>query len=364
MCESLWNARSAAWHRAHAHRRCGRAGDRPLHGNLEREIGNRRAQALFQRHPRLPTEHIDRALDHRLASPGIVLRQRPVLDFGTGASLTQYQAGDRLHRDFVGVAEIARPRHVLRALHQEFEALQKIVDVAERSRLRTIAVDRQRLFLERLDDEVRDNAAVVLEHARPIGIEDARDLDRQLVDAMIVEEQRLGAALALVVARANADRIDVPDVAFRLRMDLGIAVHFAGRCLKNASALFRRKFQKILGADHAGLQRAYRIALIMSRRGRACEIVDTVYRAAEGERLADVMLDEREARMIQKRLDVLEIAGVEIVDADHAMPLLDQAIAQVRSDETGAPGNQYVLPRRGHRPFSLLRAPVLPDSGA
>ena len=53
---------------------------------------------------------------------------------------------------------------------------------------------------QRLDDEIGHHAPVVGVHARSISIEDAHNLDAQAVLAPVVEEQRLGAALALVVA--------------------------------------------------------------------------------------------------------------------------------------------------------------------
>jgi len=46
--------------------------------------------------------------------------------------------------------------------------------------------------------------------------------------AMIVEEQRLRAALALVVAGPPADRIDAAPVGFGLRMNFRVAVDLAG----------------------------------------------------------------------------------------------------------------------------------------
>ena len=100
-------------------------------------------------------------------------------------------------------------------LHQPHEPVDQIVDVAERAGLAALAVDRDVLAAQRLDDEVGHHAAVVRVHARAVGVEDARHLDRQLVLAAIVEEQRLGAALAFVVAGARADRIDVAPIVLR-----------------------------------------------------------------------------------------------------------------------------------------------------
>ena len=89
---------------------------------------------------------------------------------------------------------------------------------------------------QRLDDEVRHHAAVVGMHARAVGVEDARDLDAHFVLPPVVEEQRLGAALAFVVAGARADRIDVAPVVLGLRMNVRVAVDLGGRRLKNFRA--------------------------------------------------------------------------------------------------------------------------------
>ena len=49
-------------------------------------------------------------------------------------------------------------------------------------------------------------------HARAVRVEDAGDLDAQPVLAVALEDERLGAALAFVVAGADADRVHVPPV--------------------------------------------------------------------------------------------------------------------------------------------------------
>src|SRR2546423_11757444 len=52
---------------------------------------------------------------------------------------------------------------------------------------------------------------------------------------MIIEEHRLRAALALVVASTRPDRIDVTNVAFRLRVNLGVAINLAGGGLQHTA---------------------------------------------------------------------------------------------------------------------------------
>ena len=107
-------------------------------------------------------------------------------------------------------------------------------------------------------------------HARAIGVEDPRHLDAQLVLAVIVEEQRLGAALAFVVAGARADRIDVAPVVLGLRMDMGVAIDLAGRGLEDLRLHPLGQAQHVDGAMDAGLGRLHRIVLVVdrARRGR------------------------------------------------------------------------------------------------
>ena len=137
------------------------------------------------------------------------------------------------------------------------QAVDQVVDVAEGARLAAVAVDGDRLVRERLHDEVGDDAAVVRVHARAVGVEDARDLDRQLVLAVIVEEQGLGAALAFVVAGADADRIDVAPIVLGLRMDRGVAVDLAGRGLEDLAASGAWRAQHVDRAMDAGLGRLH-----------------------------------------------------------------------------------------------------------
>jgi hypothetical protein len=92
------------------------------------------------------------------------------------------------NREFVRVADVDRTRHVVGRRHHAEHRVDQIVDIAERTGLTAIAVDRDLLALQGLHDEIRDDAAVVGMHARAVRIEDSHDLDRQTVLAAIVEE--------------------------------------------------------------------------------------------------------------------------------------------------------------------------------
>ena len=56
----------------------------------------------------------------------------------------------------------------------------------------------------------------------------------------------------------------------------------------------------------------------------------------------DVALDEHETLVIGEVGDVLGGAGAEVVDADDVVAAPDQEVAQVRAEESGAPGDQDV----------------------
>jgi hypothetical protein len=55
--------------------------------------------------------------------------------------------------------------------------------------------------------------------------------------------------------------------------------------------------------------------------------------------LDDVVVDEREA-VVTKVVDVLERRGLQVVEADHAVPALEQRLAEVGAEEACAAGDE------------------------
>ena len=175
---------------------------------------------------------------------------------------------------------------------------------------------------QRLHDEIGHHAPVGGVHARAVGVEDPRDLDLELVLAVIIEEQGLGAALALVIAAARADRVDVAPIVFGLRVDRRIAIDFAGRCLEDPRVEPLGQPQHVDRAVDRGLGRLDRIVLIMDRRRGAGEIVDFV--DLDIERQGHVVAHELELRMAGEMRDIVLGAGEQIVDAQHVVPAAEQ----------------------------------------
>src|SRR4051812_45838836 len=102
-------------------------------------------------------------------------------------------------------------------------------------------------------------------HARAVSIEDSSNLDLETMLAVIVEEQGFSAALALIVAGARPDRVDIAPIGLGLRVNCRIPVHFAGRCLKNAASEAFRQTQHINSSVHRSLGRLHGIVLVMDR---------------------------------------------------------------------------------------------------
>ena len=69
-------------------------------------------------------------------------------------------------------------------------------------------------------------------------------------------------------------------------------------------------------------------------------MVDEVDRLLDEVRLDDVDAEVHEALGVADVLDVRQRAGLEVVDADHAVPAREQLVAQMRAEEAGAAGDQ------------------------
>jgi hypothetical protein len=123
-----------------------------------------------------------------------------------------------------------------------------------------------------------------------------------------------------------------------LRVDLRVAIDLARRGEEEAGTLELREPERVVrpvGADLQGGQRHPEVVVGARERG---EVVDEVDRFGDEDRLRDVVVDERE-RVVADVLDVRKRTADEVVDADDAMPALEQVVAQMRAQEPGTAGN-------------------------
>jgi hypothetical protein len=93
-----------------------------------------------------------------------------------------------------------------------------------------------------------------------------------------------------------------------------------------------------MGAVRADLERVQRQPQVVDRAGWRSEVVDEIDVLGDIDVIDDVDVAEVEGRVADV-LDVLQRAGLEVVDADDPMALAKQVLAEVRAKETGAAGD-------------------------
>jgi len=155
---------------------------------------------------------------------------------------------------------------------------------------------------------------------------------------VIVEEQGFRAALAFVVARAQADRVHMAPVPFGLRVHGGIAVYLARRGLKNSHAQPLCEAKHVDCAVHAGLDRLHGIMLIVDRACRTGEIENLV--DLDVQREADIVTQDFEAGIGEQMRDIAAGAREKIVGADDLVSRSEQDLAKMAADESCAAGDE------------------------
>ena len=272
-----------------------------------------------------------------------------------GAGRLDHLRGELEERELLGIAEVDGV--VLTGQREPPDPGDEVVDVTERAGLRPVAEHRQRLAEERLPEEGRDRPAVEGAHPRPVRVEDADDRGVDALLTVVGHRQGLGVPLRLVVHAARADRVDVPPVALGLRVLERVAVHLAGGGEDEPRALELREPERVVRAVRADLQRVQRQAQVVDRAGRRGEVEDEVHGLGKLDVRGHVVVHERE-RVIADVLDVREGSGVEVIDADHPMPLREQMLTQVRPEETSASGHHGGRHQKHSRPRPAGRDPV------
>ncbi len=110
-------------------------------------------------------------------------------------------------------------------------------------------------------------------------------------------------------------------------MDLGVAIHLAGRCLQNARLQAFGQTQHIDGAVDAGLGRLHRVPLIVHGRGRACEVVDLI--DLDIQRKSHIVPNQLKAGVPHQMKNIGLAAGKKIVHTQHLAALCQQALTQM-----------------------------------
>ena len=175
-------------------------------------------------------------------------------------------------------------------------------------------------------------------HARSVGVEDADHLNTHTVQAMVVEEHRLCAPFALVIARPYADGVHVAPVTLRLWMDGRVAIHLTGGCLQDLTLRPACQSQHVIGSEHRGLGSLDRVVLIIDRRGRTGEVIDLVDLCPV--RLTHIVPHHLKIRPSYQVPYILLRSGIEVVQTDHVVAFIHQSFTKVGADKACATSHQ------------------------
>ena len=283
---------------------------------------------------RLPAQHLAGPGDDRAAPGRVIDRQRQVVHWRVRAGHPEHQPGKVSDSELFRVAQVHRA--ALGGVDHAHDASDEVIDVAETTRLAAVAVDSQRVAIQGLGDEVRDNAAVPGAHPRAVRIEDPEYAGIDAVSFPVGTGQGLGESLGLVVHTSRADRVDVAPVVLALRVHGRISVDLAGGGKDETRAAGVGQPQRVLGAAAAHGQGLEGKAQVVWRGSRAGQVGDGVHRARYLEGGADVGLDERETGLAYQVRNVVQPAGGQVVHAYGTVTPGHYRVTQMGTEETGA----------------------------
>ena len=192
-----------------------------------------------------------------------------------------------------------------------------------------VAEDGEAVASQCLIEKGGNHSPVIERHARPIGIKDARDGCFQSVRPVVSYRQRFSEAFAFVVAGAQADRIHIAPVGFRLRMLERIAVALRCRTDEAPRAVPSRKLQHVPRPNRSGIQRLDGMLQIIDRARERREMKDAIHRTGQVQWFTNVVFDKAEIGVIEQMFDIFGVTGDEIVERDYRVSSFDQPIAKV-----------------------------------
>jgi len=162
----------------------------------------------------------------------------------------------------------------LGTVHEQDQTIDQIMDVLERSSLRTITVDGHVFTLQSLNDKVGNDSSIVWVHPGTKSVEDSSDSNINTVLPHVTVSQGLGNSLSLVITCSGTDTVDVTPVFFSLRVLLWVTVDFRGGSDEETGLGSLGETEHVEGTHERGLDGLDSVVLVVRGRGGACEMVD------------------------------------------------------------------------------------------
>ena len=115
--------------------------------------------------------------------------------------------------------------------------------------------------------------------------------------------------------------------------------------MQKTGAVFSCQIESIPGALGTHIQCLRTKPRVVGRTGRGSEI-EQVVDLSQVERLADVLLYQGEAGLVDQSGEVGDPAGGKVVDTYDVMALGEESIAKMRAKEAGGAGDQDTMSRQ------------------
>ncbi|MBT9170957.1 MAG: hypothetical protein DDT18_01314 [Actinobacteria bacterium] len=215
--------------------------------------------------------------------------------------------------------------------------LHQIINITETSGLAAVAIDGDGLVTETLGYEIGDNPAIIEPHARTVGVKDADNSEGQLVLMVIGHGQGFGEPLSFIITASGPHWINISVVVLPLGTGVGIAVNLRGRSHYDPGLVLPGQLQHIgstSGINQKGLNGKIGI---VDGTGRAGQMKNEIHLSLIG--FCDIMFHQSKIGATFQMGHVVRCAGNKVIQADHLVTPIHQAVAQMRADKTGSAGN-------------------------
>ena len=164
-----------------------------------------------------------------------------------------------------------------------------------------------------------------------------RLMDIDVVLTVIIHEERLGDALAFVIAAADADGVHVSPVIFGLRMHSRIAIDFARARLQDSGIDALGEAKHVDSAHDARLDGLYRIELVVDWTCGARQVENAVH--FQKDRLGHVMADEFKVAVVTQMGNIRHSACKVIIQANDFVSIIQKSFTKVTAQESSTTSN-------------------------
>jgi hypothetical protein len=177
-------------------------------------------------------------------------------------------------------------------------------------------------------------------HTGTICVKDPCHLDFDPILAVIIEEKSFSTSFPFIVTGSGSNGVYASEIGLRLGVNCGISIHLRSGGLEDSCLEAFSESQHVNGTMDIDLCGLNRVVLVMDRRCRAGEVINSIH--LDVKRESYVMAKKFKKRILEKMLNISLRPGVKVIDADHILPFFKEAFAEVRTQKTSPSRHQYM----------------------